>query len=53
MATTTPTSSSRKLFENENVDSTSEKRPLLVVILSSQKKVKGIAPTEIKRPLLA
>lgn len=50
MATITPTSSSRKLFENENIDSTSGKRPVLAVVLSSQKKVKGIAPTERTRP---
>ena len=41
MASTTPTSSSRKLFENEKVDSVSGKRPVLAMVLSSQKKVKG------------
>jgi hypothetical protein len=50
MATTTPTSSSRKLFENENIDSTNGKRPVLAVVLSSQKKIKGIAPTKRTRP---
>jgi hypothetical protein len=50
MATTTPTSSSRKLFENENIESTNGKRPVFAVVLSSQKKVKGIAPTERTRP---
>ena len=42
----TPTSSSRKLFENEKIDSTSGKRPVHAVVLSSQKKVKGSAPTK-------
>ena len=50
MATTTPTSSSRKLFENENIESTSGKRPVLTVVLSNQKKVKGIVPTVRTRP---
>ena len=49
MATSTPTLSSRKLFENENVDSINGKRPVLAVVLSSQKKVKGIKPSEIGR----
>ena len=48
MATTTPTSSSRKLFENEKIYAVSGKRPVLAVVLSSQKKVKGIVPTEIQ-----
>ena len=46
MATTTPTSSSRKLFENEKVNTISGKCPMLVVVLSSQKKVKGLVTTE-------
>ena len=50
MATTTPTSSSRKLFENKNVDSINGKRPVFIVVLSSQKKVKGTKPSEIARP---
>ena len=50
MATTTPTSSSHKLFEKENVDSAKGKRPVLVVVLTSQKKVKGLVPTETQRP---
>ena len=42
----TPTSSSHKLFENEKIDSTSGKRPMHAAVLSTQKKVKGSAPTK-------
>ena len=45
MTTTTPTSLSPKLFENENVGSIYDKRPVFTVVLSSQKKVKGLVPT--------
>ena len=41
MTTTTPTSSTRKLFENENIDSAKGKRHVFAMVLTSQKKVKG------------